>query len=199
MKKNKFFVSNFIPNKTFTMVAKILDTVLNTCCGGGGKNDWKPEKEKPETQQAQPMKKPQNKKKKGKFTDKDMKYETTVWKDLPLKVKKACQELGYDKDKWDNSEPQPIEKKRWKDLTEAELKAVETLGWEQEAWEHQYDHTEFKDLPELQKKAAEALGITDEHKWNHWPHELEHKHWNGLTEEEKQALAVFGFHKTTWD
>lgn len=185
------------------MVLKIVDQLMDTCCGGGtlpfGKNS-KEEEEIPETKlQHNAIKVPAKKKiNKGKFTDKDMKYEVTVWKDLPLKVRKAVKELGYDSDKWDNSEKLPIEHKHWKDLTEGELKAVEVLGWEEEAWEHHYEHHEFKNLPDVQKRAAEALGMNEE-TWCHWPKELEHKKWDDMAEDQKQALSVFGWHKSEWD
>ena len=114
-------------------------------------------------------------------------------------MRKACEELGYDKEKWDTSVELPIDHKHWRDLSEAEKKAVETLGWEEEAWEHHYEHHEFSKLPELQKKAAESLGMDDEHKWKHWPHELHHKHWDDMTDEERTALAVLGWTKREWD
>ncbi|CAB9530631.1 expressed unknown protein [Seminavis robusta] len=188
-----------------------INKIIGTCCGTNelvstlmshlpfGKNN---DEEQAEEVKPNPQQKPQNKpnkKKKGKFTDKEMKYELTMWKDLPLKVRKAAKELGYEQESWDSSSLLPIGHKHWHALTEDERKAVEALGWEKEAWEKQYQETAYGDLPELQKKAAAAVGITDDHTWHHWPHDLEHSHWDDLKDEQKQAMAVFGWTKSEWD
>lgn len=196
------------------MVAQVLDKLLGVCCGDnsplGGKMPWnknnkdedhdvavKPTKQnaKPSNVKPSPMQKAN---KNGKFTDKDMKYETIVWKSLPLSARKAAQDLGYDQTKWDSSEHLPIEHKHWRDLDEKELKAVKTLGWEEEAWERQYEHHKWADLPDLQKKAAVAAGLTEDTWEHHWPANLE-KHWDDLAEEDKNAMAVFGWCKSAWD
>lgn len=139
------------------------------------------------------------KKKKGKFDDKDMKYELSKWKDLPLKARRAAEDLGYDATKWDNAEEVSVEYKHWHDLSEKEVKACTVLGWEEAAWEHKYEHSSWEDLPELQKKAATSAGFTEE-LWDDddWPENLD-KHWDDLTEADKQAMAVLGWHKGKWD
>ena len=139
------------------------------------------------------------KKKKGKFSNHEMKYELCLWKDLPLKIRRAVEDIGYDQAKWDASEWQPIDDKHWNDLTEKELKSVELLGWDQESWTRKYEDFSWKDLPELVQRAATEAGFTEE-QWdgNAWPANLE-KHWEDLVEEDKQAMSVLGYTKATWD
>jgi hypothetical protein len=141
----------------------VVDNVLRSCCGSndlignlmnhlpfGKKNNEeeevadtgnKPEVVKPEF--VKPVTTPASDKKtsKGKFADKHMKYEFTVWKDLPMKVRNAARELGYDQEKWDNDSEEgvPVADKHWRDLTEEEKKAVDTLGWDEDAWENKYE------------------------------------------------------------
>ena len=134
---------------------------------------------------------------KKKFTNQDMKYELTVWKKLPPKARKACEELGYDESKWDNSEDVDVSWKHWKDLTETELKAIETLGWEEAAWESKYESFGWDDLPKLQKEAAKSAGYTEAG----WEDHLDglDKYWDDLEEKDKQAMCVLGWTKGSWD
>lgn len=139
------------------------------------------------------------KRKKGKFTDAQMKYEVCNWKDLPLKIRRAVQDLGYDQEKWDSSAEEEIDHKHWDDLTEKELKALELMGWDKISWESKYEDLDFKDLPEVVQKAATAAGFTEE-SWdgNSWPENLE-KSWEDLAEEDRQAMAVLGYTARAWD
>ena len=186
------------------MVAQVLDKILDACCAGGSPLANKMTQQdndvavKPAKQNVKPAPMKQAKKN-GQFTNKDMKYELTVWKSLPLTARKAAKELGYDETKWDNSEHVHVEHKHWRDLSEDERQAVETLGWVEEAWEHQYQHVKWSELPELQKKAAESAGLTEDNYSHHWPDNLEHKKRDELAEDDKKAMAVLGWCKSAWD
>mmetsp|Transcript_16706 Transcript_16706/g.27108 ORF Transcript_16706/g.27108 Transcript_16706/m.27108 type:complete len:220 (-) Transcript_16706:1610-2269(-) len=136
------------------------------------------------------------------FTDFEMKYEFTLWDDLPSDAKAAAEELGFDENKWNASEEVHVGHKPWNHLTESELKAVQTLGWEETAWEDQYEHEDWDELPELQKRAAEAAGYTASN-WDAPPHEqpdhLQHKRWDDLDEKDRKCMAVLGYTKHDWD
>lgn len=189
------------------MVVMLVDKLMTACCGDNdtvnalmSKLPWKKNKVDDDgkddvaEEKIKIVKKPT-----GKFTDKDMKYELTLWKDMPLKVRRAVEDLGGDETKWNNSEWLDVDDKHWDDLTEEELKAVETLGWEKESWDHKWEHTSWADLPEVVKKAATEAGFTGEI-WDddEWTENL-HKRWDDLAEKDKQAMAVLGWHKHTWD
>jgi len=183
-----------------------VDKVLSACCGDSSlvnamktKLPWhKDGVNDDEVAHQAPINMGQHKKK-GKFTDKETKHELLQWKKLPLKVRHAAEDLGYDATKWDEAADLPIEHKHWHDLSEKEMKAAGILGWEKDAWEHKYEHFDWDDLPELQKKAAEAAGFT-KHDWDddHWPENLDMR-WDDITEEDRQAMAVLGWSKRTWD
>lgn len=137
--------------------------------------------------------------KKGKFTDREMKYELTTWRGLPMKARRAAQDLGFDQEKWDAKGYVDADYKHWWDLREDERHAVEVLGWEEDAWEHKYENKSWADLPALQKKAAVSAGF-DEYKWDQdqWPDNL-NKNWDDLSLADKQAMSVLGWHKAKWD
>jgi hypothetical protein len=206
-------------------ISQFADKLINACCGDkadalasklpfkmtGGKDEdvdvtevaeEKKEEDIPAPVVVEEKVESQPKKDGALFTDFEMKYELTVWKDLPAEVKAAAEEIGYDEAKWDAAEEVHVGHKPWHHLSESEIKAVKTLGWDEVSWEHQYDHTEWKDLPELQKRAATAAGYT-ELNWGAPPHEqpqnLEHKHWDELDEKDQQCMAVFGYTKKEWD
>lgn len=201
------------------MVVMFVDKLMSVCCGDSelmnamkNKLPWNKNHKNDDDDDdvADTNAKPNNKdnrnniklvhKKKSKFSDQEMKYELTMWKDLPLKARRAAEDLEYTPTKWDNAEDVPIEHKHWHDLSEKELKALAVLGWDDEAaWEHKYEHFNWKDLPELQKKAATSSGF-DEEKWDddHWPENL-NKRWDDMTKEDQQAMAVLGWHKGKWD
>lgn len=194
------------------MVVMFVDKIMSACCGDSPlinamktKLPWhKNSNNTDDDDVADSGKVNSNKinlatKKKGKFADKEMKYELAKWKDLPLKARRAAEDLGYNPTAWDNAEDLPIEHKHWHDLSEAEIKAAEVLGWDHDAWEHKYEHKSWNDLPELQKKAATSAGFTQE-EWDHdhWPEHL-HKRWDDLKEEDRQAMAVLGWHRRCWD
>ncbi len=190
------------------MVAMFVDKIMSACCGDSPLvNAMKtklPWHKNSNIDDSDTGKKDSNKinlvkKKKGKFEEKEMKYELTKWKDLPLKARRAAEDLGYDSTKWDEAEDLPIGHKHWHDLSENEIKAVELLGWDKDAWEHKYEHKNWSELPELQKKAAISAGFSEED-WDddHWPDNL-HRKWEDLTEEDRQAMAVLGWHKRCWD
>lgn len=63
------------------------------------------------------------------------KYDDYDWKELPDDVKKAAEELGYDKRKWDKDLKVPADDKDWKDLTQKQQQAAIKLGYTQETWE----------------------------------------------------------------
>lgn len=137
--------------------------------------------------------------KKGKFSDREMKYELCKWRDLPMNARRAAEDLGYDREMWDAKEACEADHKHWWDLTEKERQAVEVLGWEESAWEHRYEHCSWADLPALQKRAAVSAGF-DQHMWDddHWPENL-NKRWDDLTDSDRQAMSVLGWHKGKWD
>jgi len=134
---------------------------------------------------------------KRKFSNKDMKFELTIWKNLPQPVRKACKELGYDKNKWDNSEEVDCQWEHWEDLTDEQRKAVKVIGWEEAAWDSHYQWTEWDELPKLQKKAARVAGYTEDN-WQDWVEGLD-EWWEDLGHKEKQGLAVMGWTKYSWD
>lgn len=187
------------------MVAMFVDKIMSACCGDSPLvNAMKTKFPWHKTSDDDAAASGGNKmnfanKKKGKFADKDMKYELSLWKDLPLKVRRAAEDIGYDASKWDAAEEVPISHKHWHDLSEPERQAVQVLGWDEAAWEHKYEHCSWKDLPEVQKKAAVSAGFTEED-WDddHWPDNL-HKRWDDMTLEDRQAMAVLGWHKRCWD
>lgn len=189
------------------MVVMFVDKIMSACCGDSElmnvmkmKLPWN-KNHKTDDEPAHTTSKPINlmKKKTGKFTDKETKHELLKWKNLPLKARRAAEDLGYDASTWDNATELSIVYKHWHDLTEKELKAVTTLGWEEAAWEHRYEHNNWADLPDLQKKAASASGFSQS-KWddNEWPENL-HKAWDDLTDADKEAMSVLGWTKRTWD
>jgi len=137
--------------------------------------------------------------KKGKFTDREMKYQLSNWRDLPMKARRAAEDLGFDQEKWDAKGYVDADYKHWWDLDDNERRAVEVLGWEENAWEHKYEHSSWADLPALQKRSAISVGF-DEYKWDHdqWPENL-NKKWNDLSFGDKQAMSVLGWHKAKWD
>lgn len=195
------------------MVAMFVDKVLSACCGdsdlmnklAGKKNHDNEEDEDIADEGATTNNKPDPnkvtlmKKKKGKFTDKESKHELLKWKDLPLKARRAAEDLGFDDTKWDAGADLAVEHKHWEDLTEKELKAVEFLGWDKDAWEHKYEESDWADLPELQKKAATAAGF-DQEKWDDddWPTNLD-RNWDDLSDEDREAMAVLGWTQPKWD
>lgn len=191
------------------MVAQLVDKLLSVCCGDNellkAKMPWKKGGDKDEEQDVADTK-PANAsrvhithKKKGKFTDKEMKYELAKWKDLPLKTRRAVQDIGLDQEKWDTEADVAVYHKHWRDFDEKELVAMEILGWDEAAWEHKYEHTSWADLPEHVVKAATAAGF-DQAKWDGdiWPENL-NKSWADLTEEDKQAMSVLGWHEGKWN
>jgi hypothetical protein len=135
---------------------------------------------------------------KRKFMNQEMKFELTEWKKLPPKAKKACEELGYDETKWNNSEDVDCSWKHWEDLTESEMKALEIIGWESTAWESKYQWTEWNDLPKLQKKAVGSVGYTEDN-WDGDGVDSLDKWWDDLEEKDRQAMCVLGWRKSTWD
>ena len=138
-------------------------------------------------------------KKRGKFTDREMKYELAKWNELPMNARRAAEDLGFDKESWNEKAAVDSDYKHWWDLNETELQAVQVLGWDEDAWEHLYEHTSWANLPELQKRAATSAGF-DEDKWDgdYWPENL-NKKWDELADADKQAMSVLGWHKGKWD
>jgi hypothetical protein len=105
--------------------------------------------------------------------------------------------LGYDKNKWDNSEEVDCQWEHWEDLTDEQRKAAKIIGWEETAWDSHYRWTEWDELPKLQKKAARVAGYTEDN-WQDWVEGLD-EWWEDLGHKEKQGLAVMGWTKYTWD
>jgi len=134
---------------------------------------------------------------KRKFSNKDMKFELTKWKNLPNPVKRACKELGYDQYKWDNSEEVDCQWEHWEDLSEEQRTSAKIIGWEETAWDGAYRWTEWDDLPKLQKKAARIAGYTED-TWQDWVEGLD-EWWEDLGNKQKQGLCCLGWTKYSWD
>ena len=135
----------------------------------------------------------------GTFTDKETKYESVMFANLPTDAKAAAIALGFDEKSWNECGWPESESKWWEDLTAEEMKAASTLGWDKSAWDDKYESLNFADLPTHVTKAATSLGFTTE-MWDgdHWP-EFGHKHWMDLSEKEKCALNVIGWTQWKWD
>jgi hypothetical protein len=170
-------------------VSMLAEAALRACCGDAGPFGTSTTGEKQEAKVDPKFKR--------NFLNKDMKFELSEWKKLPPKARKACEELGYNAEKWDNSEDIDATWKSWWDLTEDEKKNLEILGWEETAWEYQYQWTEWKDLPKLQKKAAKVAGYTEDN-WQEWVEGLD-TWWEDLGKDEKEAMCVMGWTQSTWD
>lgn len=200
-------------------VSQLADKILNACCGVKAdaivsqlplrKDDTEDmnvveEKKEEEKPAAAPVAAPvveekvTEKKSVADFTDLEMKYELTVWKDLPADVKAAAEEIGYDETKWDNHEEVHIGHKPWHHLSESEIKAVTTLGWDEKSWEC-YDRVKYEDLPKAVQAACEISGLKWDGKPHEQPHHLEHSHWAGLSDDDKRCMAVLGCTKHEWD
>jgi hypothetical protein len=67
------------------------------------------------------------------------KYENYDWNELPGDVKKAAEQLGYDKRKWDKNIKVPADDKDWKDLSAKEQEAALKLGYTQKTWDEGSD------------------------------------------------------------
>jgi len=58
---------------------------------------------------------------KKKFTNKEMKFDLTKWRNLPPPAKRACRDLGYTQTKWDDAEQVDASWEHWWDLTDKQL------------------------------------------------------------------------------
>jgi len=67
--------------------------------------------------------------------DYDNDYEDTDWKDLPPKVQRAAEILGYNERMWDKGKDPPSEDKSWRRLSFAEQEAAQILGYTKEKWD----------------------------------------------------------------
>ncbi|KAL3920252.1 MAG: hypothetical protein SGILL_003352 [Bacillariaceae sp.] len=195
-------------------VSQFADKILNACCGDKAdavisqlplkKDDDTEEmvedvEEKKEDMPAPAVEeKVTETKKTVAFTDVEMKYELTLWKDLPADARAAAEEIGYDESKWDDHEEVHIGDEPWHHLSESQVKAVTTLGWDENSWES-YEHFAWEDLPKAAQTACEISGL----KWDGHPHEqpdhLEHSHWDELSDDDKACMAVLGYTKHAWD
>lgn len=70
------------------------------------------------------------------------KYENYDWDELPGDVKKAAEELGYDKRKWDKDLKVSADKKAWKELTLKQQEAALKLGYTKDKWDEDDDESE---------------------------------------------------------
>lgn len=137
-------------------------------------------------------------KKKQHFTDKEMKYTTVKWKNLPKEAREAAESVGYDEKKWDDDEKiHHLDDKWWGDLSSSKREAMEILGWDKHSWNDHFKHYGWKELPELQRRAATLAGYTKETWWD-GPDHLKKKTWKDLTADEKQGMAVFGWSEREW-
>lgn len=187
---------------------KILEKVIDMCCTNPGEqtnhaqaastsstNEDVKEEISPKVQAVAAVA-PQSS---GNITDKESKYESVLFANLPADAKAAAMALGFDEKSWNESGWPESESKWWEDLTAEECKAATTLGWDKPAWDDKYESLNFADLPAHVVKAATSLGFTAE-MWDgdRWP-EFSHKHWMDLSEKEKSALNVLGWIHWKWD
>jgi hypothetical protein len=185
------------------MVAQLVEKLLSVCCGDNEflktKLPWN-KTNHDDDNDVHDSKPTNHTSKKSKFTDKEMKYEHSNWRNLPLKARRAAQDVGFDQEKWDSgADDVSVFNKHWWDLKEKEQHAMEVLGWDEAAWEHKYEETSWADLPSHVKKAAIAAGF-DEDTWDddEWPDNL-HMPWGELTQEDRNAMTVLGWHEGKWD
>jgi len=177
------------------MAASMLaEKVLNACCGDA--NPFGKKYTNTATTEEKKEEKIHPKFKKT-FLNQDMKFELSDWKKLPPKARKACQDLGYTEEKWDNCKAVDVTDKDWSQLSGDEKKNLDVLGWEETAWDTKYEETEWKDLPKLQQKAAKVAGYTEDN----WGEDLEalDKDWEDLDKDQKEAMCVFGWTEAKWD
>jgi hypothetical protein len=59
---------------------------------------------------------------------------TGYWSELPVVIREAATELGYNQLSWDNTDPQDIFSKVWEELSAREQKAASTLGYTSSQW-----------------------------------------------------------------
>ena len=201
-------------------VSQFADKILNACCGDKAdaivsqlplkKDDdteemdvaeEKMEEEKPSAATPAPVvveEKSTEYKSVADFTDLELKYEFTLWKDLPADAKSAAEEIGFDEAKWDGHEEVHIGHKPWHHLSDEEKKAVTTLGWDEKSWES-YEHVKFEDLPKAVQAACELSGWKWDGKPHEQPHHMEHSHYADLSEDDQKCVAVMGYTKHEWD
>jgi hypothetical protein len=171
----------------------IAQTVLKACCGDGNpfeKFDASATTEEKKEDKVDPQFK-------SNFWNQDLKFELTEFKKLPIKARKAAEELGYTEEKWNNSEGVDSTWEHWWDLTESQKKNLEILGWEETAWESQYQWTAWNDLPKVQKKAAKVAGYTEE-TWEEGLDSMD-KWWGDLSKDQREAMCVMGWTEKKWD
>jgi len=65
----------------------------------------------------------------------DQIYDDMYWDELPPKVKKAAETLGYTQSAWDKDENVPAGEKDWMELTTKEKAAAIILGYSEQKWD----------------------------------------------------------------
>eukprot|EP00980_Cylindrotheca_fusiformis_P019009 scaffold6374_cov121-Cylindrotheca_fusiformis.AAC.10 len=136
------------------------------------------------------------------------------WDDLPLRIQKAAQVLGYTEEMWDNDTEPPAAHKSWSRLSSQEKEAAKKLGFNKQKWDSDgsgatddegrslstnYDDFDWHELPVAVQQAAIVLGYNQ----SLWDGDKDpkscDKDWADLSREEQAAALKLGYDQMKWD
>lgn len=135
-------------------------------------------------------------------------FDDWEWEDLPLKIVKAAEVLGFSQKIWNNDNDPSVCEKDWKELTSEEQEAAKAMGNTKESWNETEENEEedeeevdmdWDEFNDTQKKAATQLGFNK----NSWDTDqenpIEKLYWYQLTPEQQKAASIIGYTKMGWD